>query len=69
MSSSARLLDMGCHMIITTIVHKKRLARMKRKHNVLKEMWRGLILGTSLLGFGIDQTPWSRLLFQKLIFD
>jgi hypothetical protein len=60
---------MDCHTVITTSVHAKRLARMKRKCNVLKEMWRGLILGSSFLGFGIDQTPWSRLLFEKLIFD
>jgi hypothetical protein len=69
MSGSARLVDMGCHIIITTSVHAKRLARVKGKHNILKEMWRGLILGASFLGFGIDQTPWGRVLSEKLIFD
>ena len=68
MSSSARLVDMGCYMILTASVHAKRLARMERQHNVIKEMWRGLILGTSFLGFGIDRTPWSRVILEKLIF-
>jgi hypothetical protein len=60
---------MGCHIIITTSVNAKRLAGMKRKRNILREMCRGLILGTSFLGFGIEQSPWSRFLFEKLIFD
>jgi len=68
-SSSARLADVACHIIITTSVHAKRMAAMKRKRKILKGMWRGLIPGTSFLGFGIEQTPWNRFLFEKLLFD
>jgi hypothetical protein len=52
-------------VVFTTSVHAKRLGRLERKRNVLREMLRDLVLGTFFRGFGIDLTAWSRVLFEK----